>query len=441
MGGMRWTGLVLALVMSSLALVSPAGAQPFDLIVPDASVGDSLSTELRRLQAIERDMSLERLTRGPTKLEALVELGELRLAQGKLEEAERFFEMAIEMQPEHLRANKGLAMVYYHQGRFGQTKAIFDRLTRLYPLSEALSKDLDRVRSRLASTGEVGLRIFEDSRGLQEIVSQVEAYFPSFTYPKLSARYRFETWQYKENGERLNSRIISSTFEYTFSRRTRMAFTFAPETFTDRSQAVNTFTIHGVTGTDQLHLAAMAGRTTFKENLASAKLAMGEDYGTLVLFGDLHERARIVQSITAGDLSDGNARRRFETQVLYFIQRRGIPLLSLNGKISSNSFERQTDAHGQPYCYWSPSDYRSAQLTVSWERGVGGHWWWGLETGYISNSFRDVPTATTIFERGFGVGIHASYRFETGRIHGEFGDTLQHYYRQRRLGIFASFDF
>jgi tetratricopeptide (TPR) repeat protein len=424
-----------------LVVCSPAGAQPFDLIVPDPSVGDSLSTELRRLQAIERDMSLERLTQGPTKLEALVELGELRLAQGKLEEAERFFEMAIEMQPEHLRANKGLAMVYYQQGRFSQTKAIFDRLTRLYPLSEALSKDLDRVRSKLTSTGEVGLRIFEDTRGLQEIVSQVEAYFPSFTYPRLSARYRFETWQYKESGQKLNSRIIASTFDYALSRRTRVSLTFAPETFTDRSQAVNNYTVHGVTGTDQLHLAAMAGRTTFKENLATARLAMGEDYGTLVLFGDLHERARIIQSITAGDLTDGNARRRFETEVLYFIQRRGIPLLSLNGKISSTSFERQTDVQGKPYVYWAPSDYRSAQLTLSWERGVGGRWWWGIETNYILNSFRDVPTATTVFERGFGAGVHVSYRFETGRIHGEFGDTLQHYYRQRRLGVFASFDF
>ncbi|NLI75335.1 MAG: tetratricopeptide repeat protein [Candidatus Riflebacteria bacterium] len=437
---MRWLRFFLCLVGIVLVGSLPAAAQPFDLIVPDESVGDSLSTELRRLQAIERDISLEKLTQAPTKLEALIELGDLRLSQGKLEEAERFYEMALEMQPENMLANKGLALVYYHQGKFGKTKAIFDRLTQLYPLSEALHKEVDRVRNRLSSSGELGLRIFEDNRGFQEVVSHLEAFFPSFTYPRLSARYRFETWQYQEGGEKLNSKVLASTFEYVLSRRSRLALTYAPETITDRS-TIGAFTIHGVTGTDQLHLAALTGRTAFKDNLTSAKRALAEDYGTLVLFGDLHERARIIQSITAGDISDGNARRRFETEVLYFLQRRGIPLLSVNAKISSTSFERQFTKAGAPYVYWAPTDFRAAQVTLSWERGIGGHWWWGAETSFISNSYRDAANPDTRFERGFGFGLHAGYRFETGRLHAEFGDTIQDYYRQRRLGVFGSFDF
>jgi len=423
-----------------LAGALPCRAQPFDLIVPDQTVGDSLSTELRRLQSIERDITLEKLTREPTKLEGLIELGDLRLTQGKLEEAQRFYEMAIEIEPENLLANKGLAMVFYHQGKFGQTKEIFDRLSRLFPLSEALQKDVEKVRNHLSSSGEIGLQVHEDSRGLQEIISHVEAYYPSFTFPKLSARYRFETWRYEEGTDSLNSKILAATFDYVLNHRNRISATFAPETITGRS-SIGGYTVQGVTGAENLHMAALTGRAMFKENLAAAKLALQEEYGTLAIFGDLNEHARIVQSFTAGDISDGNSRRRFETEVLYFLQRRGIPLLSIDAKISSTNFEREFNEAGNSYVYWAPTDFRTAELTLSWERGVGGHWWWGFETGFVSNSFRDSNNLVTRFDKGFGFGLHASYRFETGRLHAEFGDTIKEYYRDRHLSLFGSFDF
>ncbi|MFZ2957104.1 MAG: tetratricopeptide repeat protein [Candidatus Ozemobacteraceae bacterium] len=429
----------LLLVSVMVCGTRTACAQPFDYLVPDSTVGDSLSTELRRIQTIERDIALEKLNRPPTTFEGILELAELRLSQSRLEEAERFFEMALERRPENMRANQGLAMVCFNTGRAGKAKEILDRLLQLYPLSDKLREDYDEIKSQLTSTGEVGVRILEDNRGVQEIVSSVECYTPSFSMPKLASRFRVEAWNFKDNAGKTNSRVLSSGFEYSLNSRSRLALTYAPETMPGRRD-LNNYEIHGVTGTNMLRLAAYSGRSTFKENVATARLGLTEDYTRLVLFGEVHERARISQSFTNGSVSDGNARRRFETDLLYFIMRRGIPLLSLDLQLNQTSFERTFDSAGQPLLYWAPSDYTGGRFSVSWERGIGSRWWWGVETHVISNSFRDAYS-TNGSENGVGYLVHASYRFETGRIHGEFADTIRDYYRERTLGVFGSLDF
>lgn len=417
----------------------PSAAQPFDFIVPDSTVGDSLSTELRRLQTIERDISLEKLNRPSEKLEALVEIGELRLSQGKLEEAERFFEMALEKQPRNMRANTGLAMVNYHSGRYGKTKEIFDHMTELYPLSDKLKEDLAEVRAKLNSTGELGLRIHEDNRGIQEIVSTTEVYFPSFSMPKLSARYRLENWSFKDTAGSVYNRVISSRFEYAFDRRSNLAFVFAPETMQGRTN-INGYQVHGVTGNEIMHLAGNVGKASFRENTAAARLGLVEDFATITVFGDLNSRARLTQSFTMASVSDGNTRRRYDTDLLYYITRQGIPLLSIDAKVYQAGYERQIDKSGSPLSYWAPSNYTGTRFALSCERGIGARWWWGAETHLISNSFRD-STSPKTSENGVGWLAHLSYRFETGRIYAEFADTVRDYFRERTLGMFGSVDF
>ncbi|MBF0502511.1 MAG: tetratricopeptide repeat protein [Candidatus Riflebacteria bacterium] len=414
-------------------------AQPFDYLVPDSTIGDSLSTELRRLQSIERDVALEKLNRPPTTFEALLELADLRRSQSRLEEAERLYEMALERRPDNMDANQGLAMVYFQTGRSGKAKDTLDRLLQLYPLSDKLQEDLQELKSKLSTTGEVGTRIHEDNRGVQEISSSLELYFPSFTWPKLGARYRVETLNFKDGAGETNSRVLSSSFEYAFNHRSRLAFTFAPETSPERKDMAG-YEIHGVTGNEILHLAAYSGRTSYNENVSSIRLGLSEDYNRIVLFGEVHERARISQSFTSGKVSDGNARRRFETDLLYFITRRGVPMLSLDLQLYQSSFERSFDSVGKPLVYWAPTDYTGGRFSVSWERGVGSRWWWGCETHVIGNHFHDAST-TNGSEAGVGYLLHASYRFETGRLHGEFADTIRDYYRERTLGVFGSIDF
>ncbi len=422
-------------------MISPVHAQPFDLIVPDAQTGDTLSTELRNLQNIERDIQLERLTEPPHKLDALVELGNLRLEQGRLEEAQRFFEQALEMQPENMLANKGLATVFIRQGKFGETKAIYDRLTQLYPLSDALRENIETVRSHLSSIAEIGGRLHEDNAGQTEFVTSLEAYFPSFTNPKLSARYRLETWAYEDRNldETTDSRLLSGTLEYNLNHRSSIAATFAPETFSGQ-RTITGYTLHGVTGNGQLNLAAFTGHGAYKENLETSRRFLSEDYATLTVFGDLHERTRLQQSFTTGDISDGNARRRFDTEILHFINRRGVPFLSMQLKLSQASFENQLDSAGSAFPYWTPRDFRGVEMLVGWERGVGSNWWWGFDTRFISNSWRDT-TPETHRENGLGLTLHASYRFDTGRIHAEYGNTLRDFTRERMLGMYGSFDF
>lgn len=435
-----FTLLILAVLWSAF-FPAHVIAQPFDLMIPDEETGDSLTTELRGLQSLERDIQLERLTQPLHKFDALLEIGNLRLEQGRLEEAQGFFQQALVLQPDNMRANEGLAMVFLRQGRFGETKAIYDRLALLYPLSDALRANLENVRSRLSSVAEIGVRLHEDNAGQTEFISSIEAYFPSFTFPKLSARYRFETWAYEDRNldDCTDSQLFSGTFEYNLDHRSRVAVTYAPEMF-PKDETINGYTFQGVTGNGQLHLAASTGHGAYKENLDTARRLLAEDYATLTVFGDLHERTRLQQSFTTADISDGNARRRFDTEILHFIKRRGIPFLSLQLKLSQASFENQLDGLGNSFSYWSPRDFRGAELVTGWERAVGSNWWWGFDTRLISNSWRDT-TPTTHRESGLGFTLHASYRFDTGRLHAEFGNTLRDFTRERMLGVYGSFDF
>ena len=432
---------LILLLVAFLAVSSLCRAQPFDLIVPDAGVGDSLSTELRRLQEIERDMSIEKLNRPGKRVEALLELGELRLSQARLEEARRFFEMVLENQPRNFRANRGLAMIYYYQGEFGKTKEIFDEMVRLYPLSERLQKDLEKVRKNLYSEAIVGYRVREDNRGVLDTVASIEAFFPSFTYPKLSARYRFESFTQEEGENDVNTRIFSSTMDYHLDHRSKVSLTFAPETRQAGEETINGYSFHGITGTSNLHFFASVGRAAFKENLASTLAGLYEDHYSLSLFGEIHERSRILQSVILSDISDGNSRKRFSTELLYFVQRRGVPFLSLDLKMSQASYENQVDRSGNPYIYWTPSDYRSAQFTVSWERRVGSRWWWGFDTSLTANSYRNTWDTSTRTEAGAGFLVHLTYKFEMGRIYGEFGSSIKDYYRETRLGVFCGINF
>ena len=151
---------ILAVLFLLIGWIAPPGqAQPFDLVVPYDHLQEDLTTELRSLHAIERDLAIEKLNDPRTKLRGLIELGDLRRDQGRLEEARRFYEMALQIQPENRRANTGLAMVYYDEGQFGRAKTVFDQLTRMYPLSDRLKEDVERVRAQLRKRGQVGLAI------------------------------------------------------------------------------------------------------------------------------------------------------------------------------------------------------------------------------------------------------------------------------------------
>jgi tetratricopeptide (TPR) repeat protein len=428
--------LCLLLLFSQAA---PGEAQPFDLLSPDPSLGDLLTNELRSLHDIERDLSLEKLNRGVRKIDALVELGDLRLMQGKLEEAERFFKMAIETEPNHMMANKGLAMVYYKSGQFGKSKYILERLTELYPLSDALRKDIDMVRADLATTGEFGVLIHEDNRGISEVVSSMEAYFPSFTWPRLSARYRLENWSFEDQTQRTNSRTLSAIFDYNLNHRTRLSAGYSPELLAGNKE-IGGYVLHGVTGSSNLHLVSYYGRNAFKENPDTVKAALFEDFLTLTLIGELHERARISQSFTTTAISDNNMRRVFDTKILYFLVRRGIPLLSMELHLAAAGYERMKTETGEFYRYWTPSDHKRANLNFSWERGVGANWFWGWETQLTTSSFRDA-TPGTHYEQGAGFSLHTSYRFDTGRIHAKYTNSMKDYYRERILSVAGSFDF
>ncbi|MBF0405994.1 MAG: hypothetical protein HQM10_01465 [Candidatus Riflebacteria bacterium] len=418
--------------------ISELHAQPVDILQPSEETQETLSNELRNLDAIDRDMAIEKLNNPYTKTDSFLELGELRLRQGKLDEAERFFCMILNSNPDHLRANTGLAMVYYHRGQFGKTKVLFERLERLYPLSDKLKEEISRLRNRLKNTGEAGLKIREDNRGITEITTSAESFFPSYNFPDFSMRFKLENMDLKDNSGKINNRVVTSSVEYAVNRRTTFSASFVPEARSTGNE-INGFTFHGVTGSEELNLAVLGGITGFRENVDAIRMGLTERYGTLTLFGGLNERAKISQSFTSSDISDGNTRRNFETDVLYFIFREGVPLLSLNCKLYQISYERDSDLNSQPYSYWAPSDYRGGRLALSWERGVGLRWWWGIEAHYVSNQFRSEGLSRTS-ENGAGCLLHLSRMMGNGRAYFEFSDSVRDYYRERSVAAFASFD-
>ncbi|MBU1109397.1 MAG: tetratricopeptide repeat protein [Candidatus Riflebacteria bacterium] len=425
-----------------LVLVMTAGtvfAQPFDLLSPGEDSPDTLSHELRALQTIERDLAIEKLTREPTRFEAFIELGELRLSQGKLQEAQRFFEMALEMQPKNLQANEGLVMVHYHKGEFNLARNRMDVIHKFYPLSDQLKEDLDKFRLNLQNQAQLGLTVREDDRGLRDIVTSIEGIFPSNQMPKLTGRYRYERWTNEDNGQRENTQVYSGTLDYKADRNTSLSATWAPEVFSD-GESVAGYNIMMVTGTDNLKTAFRGGKATFKENLFTVRNHYNEEYKSFSLFGDLHQRTRVIQTITLADISDGNSRRRWDSELIHSIFRRAAPFLTANLRVYQASYEKQRRTDGNLLDYWAPSDFKGAELMLAWERQVGANWWWGLDTSLTKNSYR-FGTDEDVYDSGAGATVHLSYKFTAGSLYVSLGDRLSNYFRERRLEAYGSISF
>lgn len=430
----------LILVLLFLALAGNSlFAQPFDLLSPGADSPDSLSRELRSLQAIERDLSLERLTREPSKVEAFVDLGELRLSQGKLQEAQRFFEMALEIHPDNTRASQGLILTHYKKGEFNTARTLMERLHDFKPVSATLQQNLDLVRRGLKTDYQIGMTIREDDRGLLDIITSLEAFIPSEAYPKLSARYRYENWSYDDNGDTEDSQLYSATMEYQFDNFSGVALSYAPESFTG-GESISGYSAQAITGSDRMRLSLSAGKQAFKENMFTVRNRLYEDTQRISLFGDLHKKTRISQSVSFAEISDSNNRSRYDTELMHFLFKHGEPFLSLNLRFYQLGYEKQQDDAGLPLQYWAPSDHKGAEFTCSWERSVGKHWWWGIEAGFITNRYKFTGQDTES-DSGVGGELHLGYRFGSGNLYASIGDRLHDYFRERRVQVYGSFSY
>lgn len=430
--------LIILLTLFVLAGFS-ANAQPFDLLLPGQNSPDSLSKELRSLHSIERDLAIEKLTREPSKLDAYVELGELRYSQGKLQEAQRFYEMALAIDPKHHIANQGLVMVHYRKGEFNLARDQMEKLHSSPTIADGLKYKLNDYRRLLKYQAQLGITIREDDRGLSEYISSIEGQFPSFTFKKITGRYRYENWTHKDNGDEINTQVYSSTMEYRADKNSSLSISYAPELFAD-DENIGGYGAQLITGTDNLHFAVATSKKTFKENILTIRNQMSENTQSISLYGDLHPRTRAIQTITATDISDGNIKRRYDAELLHFIYREGTPFLSLNLKLSQMSCKDQLDEAGNLLSYWAPSDFKGGELTLSWERAIGSKWWWGVDTNLISNTYKFDGSDYTQ-DSGLGALLHLSYSFDSGRLYASIGDRIHNYFRERKLEVYGSFNF
>jgi hypothetical protein len=419
--------------------VTTAFAQPYDLLVPGTDSPDGLSHELRQLQAIERDMAIEKMTREPSRLDAYIELAELRRSQGKLQEAQRFYEMALEIDPKNMNANQGLAMVHYHKGEFNLARERIDTIHKTYPISDQMKEELEIFRQNLRNEVQIGVTVREDDRGLAETISSLEGIFPSTHYPKLTGHYRFENWNHSDNGTEISTQVYTGTFSYKADKNTSFSVSYGPEIFPG-GESIGCYQLQTITGTDNLKIAVRAGKNVFKENISTVQNRLYEENAGISLFGDLHQRTRVIQSIMTTDISDNNARQRYDSEIVHSVFHKHEPLITTSLRFYQFSYEKQFAADGSALSYWSPSDFKGAELALAWERRVGAHWWWGVDSSFISSTYR-FADVKSVKDSGAGAAVKLGYQFDAGNLFFSIGDRFHDYFRERKLEIYGSISF
>lgn len=414
-------------------------AQPYDLLYPTEESPDTLSRELRNLHNIERDLAIEKLTREPNKVDAYIELAELRRRQGKLQEAKRFYEMALKIAPDNLIANEGLMLVHYQLGEFQEARSRMDNVITLDPLSTDQKSDFNKYCLRLQQEARFGVSIYEDDRNLTEVMYFMEVNYPSTTWKKLRSNFRYEKWNFEDKNRDINLDAFLGSIRYDFDQHSHITGTFAPEMY-GKSESLNGYSLDGMAGTDNLKLAVKYGYSIFKENIFTIKNRYDEKNTSVSIFGDLHPKTRLVQTISLSEISDDNSKRRYDTEIIHSIFKNKAPLMTASFRVYQASYEFQTDSLGNYLNYWAPSDYKGGELTLTWERNVGSKWWWGVDGKYTFNKYR-FDTAKDVEDSGAGATLFVNYKLAGGNVYASFGDRINNYFRERRLDIQGSFSF
>lgn len=414
-------------------------AQPYDLLFPTDESPDSLTREVRDLHDIERDLAIEKLTREPNKVDAYIELGDLRRRQGKLVEAKRFYEMALKISPDNYLANQGLMQTHYLLGDFQEARKLMDNVIELDPLSLEEKSEFNRYRHKLQDEARIGLSIYEDDRDLSEIMYFAEVNFPGTEYRKLRTNLKYERWNFEEKNIKQNVDVFQGSMRYELNDNSSIQGTYAPE-FYGKTDSINGFSFEGIAGTDNLKIAAKYSRNGFRENLFTVRNRYEEENTSISIFGDLHPRTRLVQNISLSEISDDNSKRRYDTEIIHSIFKRKAPFMTASLRFYQSSYEFQTDTYGNFLNYWAPSDYKGGELTLSWERSVGSKWWWGIDTKYTFNRYR-FDTDKDVDDSGAGATLYINYKVAGGDIFASFGDRINSYFRERRLDIQGSFGF
>ena len=435
---MRNFRIILLLLIFIMADITAFG-QPYDLFFPTDESPDSLTKEVRDLHDTERDLSLEKMTREPNKVDAYIELGDLRRRQGKLIEAKRFYQMALKISPDNYLANQGLMQTHYLLGEFEEARKRMDNVIELDPLSLDEKSEFNKYRQKLQQEARAGVSIYEDDRDLSEIMYFAELNFPGNEYRKLRTNVRYEQWNYKDNIQKMNMNVFQGSIRYEFNENSHILAAVAPEVFDDNNNIEGYF-FDAMAGTDNLKLALKYGHGGFRENLFTLRNRYKENSTSISIFGDLHPRTRLIQTLSLSEISDDNSKRRYDTELIYSIFKKKAPFMTASIRFYQSSYEFQTDVNGNFLNYWAPSDYKGGELTLTWERSVGSKWLWGIDTKYTYNTYR-FDTPKDVNDSGAGASIFVNYKLAGGDVFASFGDRINSYFRERRFDLQGTFSF
>ena len=425
----------LIVLLSSVSLF----AQPYDLLFPTDESPDTLTKEVRSLHDIERDLAIEKLTREPNKVDAYIELGDLRRRQGKLQEAKRFYQMALKLSPDNYLANQGLMQTHYLLGEFQDARKLMDNVIELDPLSLDEKTEFNKYRKKIQDEFRLGLSYYEDDRELSEFLYFAEINFKSFRYRKLQTNFKYEKWKFEEKPEKQNLDVLHCSILYEFNDNSHINGTYAPENY-GGNKSIDGFYFDALTGTDNLKLAVKYGHGGFRENIYTIKNMYEEDNTSISIFGDLHPRTRLIQNISLSEISDDNNKRRYDTEIIHSIFRNNSPFMTASLRFYQSSYEYQTDTDGNYLNYWAPSDYKGGELTLSFERKAGSKWWWGIDTKYTYNRYR-FDTDDDVSDSGAGANLFVNYKLAGGDVFVSYGNKINSYFREKRIDLQGSFSF
>lgn len=414
-------------------------SQPYDLFFPTEESPDTLTKEVRTLHDIERDLALEKMTREPNKVDAYIELGDLRRRQGKLIEAKRFYEMALKISPDNYLANQGLMQTHYLLGEFEEARKRMDNVIELSPLSLDEKSEFNKYRQQIQDEARVGVSIYDDDRDVSEYLYFAELNFKGREYRKLQSDFRYEKWEFKDKNEKQNIDVYQCGFLYEFNENSHINGVFAPELF-EKNETINGFSADILAGTDNLKLAVKYSHGSFRENLYTIKNKYIENNTSVSLFGDLHPRTRLVQNISISEISDDNSKRRYDTELLHSIYRNNSPFLTASFRFYLSNFEFQTDTEGNKLNYWAPSDYKGGEFTLTWERNVSSKLWWGVDAKYTYNQYR-FNSDEDENDSGAGASLFFNYKLAGGDVFFSYGDRINSYFREKRFDLQGSFYF
>ncbi len=397
-----------------------------------------LERRLKNLYAIDEYLSAEKLTKKPSEAEAYIELGNLRRMQGEFEESERFYKMALKLEPNSLQAMQGLGMLYYVMGDFEKAKSL---MNQTFP--EAFVSDEEKIMAEALKEKEntsifSGLNIYENDKNITESDGFIEVYWASDHRLSTSLALNYLTYE-EYNSKEVNKKAGLTLY---FKPSNSLSVSMNANTLLySQGSSLNGYSLTAAAESGNFTATAIASKEAFRDNIFTIRNRYYKNFGKLALLGKLKGKANIIQGISASKVSDGNKFYGFDTEFVKPLFEDEKNILTASARVFYETATKQKDANGIYLNYWMPKEYQGGELRVSLERKHTKKLSLGCDLQYMQSSYRLDDSVKKVKSNGVGAGVSAKYKNKDFEAAGYFGEKLRQNYRERRLEVSGFWSF